>query len=33
VGERIEALVAGQAALAFNGHGGLVLERRSNEPI
>jgi ribonuclease D len=33
VGERIEALVNGQAALAFNGHGGLVLERRSNEPI
>lgn len=33
VGERIEALVAGEAALAFNGRGGLVLERRSNEPI
>lgn len=33
VGERIEALVAGEAALAFNGHGGLVLEHRSNHPL
>ena len=33
VGEPIRALVAGQAALAFNGNGGLVLEHRSREPL
>ena len=33
VGEPIRGLVDGEAALAFDGHGGLVLEPRSNEPI
>jgi ribonuclease D len=33
VGEPIRQLVEGRAALAFDGHGGLVLEERSNEPI
>ena len=33
VGERIRRLVAGEAALAFNGNGGLVLEERSHRPI
>jgi ribonuclease D len=33
VGEPIRQLVAGEAALAFDGHGGLLLERRSQQPI
>lgn len=33
VGEPIRRLVAGEAALAFDGHGGLLLERRSQEPL
>lgn len=33
VGGPIQALVAGKAALAFNGHGGLVLEQRSEQPL
>jgi len=33
VGERIRRLVAGEAALAFNGNGGLALEERSHQPI
>lgn len=31
--EPIRLLVSGEAALAFNGHGGLVLESRSHQPI
>jgi hypothetical protein len=33
VGEPIKRLVAGQAALAFDGQGGLVLEERSGKRI
>ncbi len=33
VGERIRRLVSGEAALAFGGHGDLVLEERSGRPI
>jgi ribonuclease D len=33
VGEPIRRLVEGDAALAFDGNGGLVLEERSNRPI
>jgi ribonuclease D len=33
VGEPIRRLVDGKAALAFDGHGELVLEERSNRPI
>ncbi len=33
VGEPIRRLIAGDAALAFDGHGGLVLEERSHRPI
>jgi ribonuclease D len=33
VGEPVRRLVDGDAALAFNGHGELVLEERSNQPI
>ncbi|MCU1455514.1 MAG: rnd [Acidimicrobiales bacterium] len=33
VGEPIRSLVAGDAALAFDGNGGLLLERRSREPL
>lgn len=33
VGEPIQALVGGMAALAFDGTGSLVLERRSREPL
>ena len=33
VGEPIRALVAGEAALAFDGKGGLLLERRSRQPL
>ncbi len=32
IGQRIRQLVSGEAALAFDGKGGLVLERRSGEP-
>lgn len=33
VGEPIRKLVSGEAALAFGGHGDLVLETRSREPL
>jgi ribonuclease D len=33
VGEQIGRLVSGDAALAFDGHGGLVLEARSHQPV
>lgn len=33
VGERLGRLVAGEAALAFDGRGGLVLEARSHRPV
>jgi hypothetical protein len=33
VGEPIAALADGRAALAIDGHGGLVLEERSGRPI
>lgn len=33
VGEPIRKLVSGEASLAFNGEGGLVLESRSREPL
>jgi ribonuclease D len=33
VGIPVGRLVNGEAALAFNGHGGLVLEERSNQPF
>ena len=33
VGEPIRKLVSGEAALAFGGHGHLVLEQRSREPL
>jgi ribonuclease D len=33
VGERIRKLVSGEAALAFGGHGDLVLEERSGTPL
>ncbi len=33
VGEPIRRLVDGEAALAFDGHGGLLLEARSREPL
>src|SRR6185295_2477215 len=33
VGDPVRRLVAGQAALAFDGHGGLVLEARSFQPF
>ena len=33
VGEPVRRLVAGQAALAFDGRGGLVLEARSHKPF
>ena len=33
VGEPIRRLVDGEAALAFDGHGGLVLEARSRQPL
>lgn len=33
VGEPIRKLVSGEAALAFDGHGGLVLEARSHQPL
>jgi ribonuclease D len=33
VGDPVKRLVAGQAALAFDGHGGLVLEARSFKPF
>jgi len=33
VGERIRKLVSGEAALAFGGHGDLVLEERSHTPL
>lgn len=33
VGEQIGRLVSGDAALAFDGHGGLVLEARSHHPV
>jgi ribonuclease D len=33
VGEPIQRLVSGEAALAFDGRGGLVLESRSHEPV
>jgi ribonuclease D len=33
VGERIRKLVSGEAALAFGGHGDLVLEERSRTPL
>jgi len=33
VGERIRKLVSGEAALAFGGHGDLVLEARSGQPL
>lgn len=33
VGEPIRRLVAGEASLAFDGQGGLVLEARSHEPL
>jgi ribonuclease D len=33
VGEPIRRLVAGDASLAFDGHGGLVLEERSGTPL
>jgi len=32
-GEPIRQLLSGQAALAFNGEGSLVLERRSRQPV
>lgn len=32
-GEPIRRLVAGDAAVAFDGHGGLLLERRSHQPL
>ena len=33
VGANIRRLVGGEAALAFDGKGGLVLEERTNRPI
>jgi ribonuclease D len=33
VGEPIRKLVSGEAALAFGGHGHLVLEERSGQPL
>jgi len=33
IGEPIRRLVSGEAALAFDGRGGLVLEARSGEPV
>lgn len=33
VGEQIARLVSGDAALAFDGHGGLILEARSRQPL
>ncbi len=33
VGEPIRRLVDGEAALAFDGHGGLLLEARSGQPL
>jgi ribonuclease D len=33
VGAPVRQLVEGQAALAFDGHGGLALERRSYDPV
>jgi ribonuclease D len=33
VGEPVRRLTAGEAALAFDGHGGLVLEERSRRPV
>ena len=33
VGEPIKALVCGEAALAFDGSGSLILERRSRQPL
>ena len=33
IGHAIRALVGGEAALAFNGKGGLVLEQRSRKPV
>ena len=33
VGDRVRSLAAGDAALAFDGKGGLLLEERSHRPI
>jgi hypothetical protein len=33
VGEPLARLVAGEAAIAFDGRGGLVLEARSHQPV